>query len=119
MRYYIIILSELDSKDNDQKFADIIDNNKWEWWRYTALNWILATPDSVSTNQIINYAFEAYGPSFITALEITINDVGGIFPASKEYYESGGKNPFLWFNEIRDPKFIPRWEREKKEKDKK
>lgn len=109
MRIYILILSDIESRENDEAFSKIVNENKWEWWRRTALTWILATPDSVSTNEILNYAMQSYGATFLTVLEVNINDVGGMYP-SKGLPDN---IPFLWFDKIRDPNFVPRWVREK------
>lgn len=108
MRIYIVILSDIKSVECDQKFSDLVKTNNWEWWRYTALNWILATPDTVSTNDVLTNAIESYGVSFITILEVSINDVAGLFP-SNEIQDQ----PFVWFNTIKDSTYIPKWERVK------
>lgn len=110
MRIYILILSDIKSIDNDKEFSEIVKDAKWEWWRYTALTWILATPDNVSTNNIISEAAKCYGPSFLTVLEVSINDFGGLYP-SKDLTDI---NPFEWFERIRSSEYKPRWEREKK-----
>lgn len=106
MRTYIVILSEINSVGNDRDFSNFIQKNNWEWWRYTELNWIIATPDSVPTNQILNAAIEAYGASFITVLEVTVNDVAGMFPINEIE-----NSPANWFNEIKSPDHIPKWDR--------
>lgn len=111
MRTYIIILSDIPSKAADLKFATYVENNKFEFWRYTPLNWILLTPDTVSTNMINAAVVEAYGPIFSCSLEVKINDFAGIMPTKKEINEA--MNPFRWFRAIKEPAFIPRWEKEK------
>lgn len=117
MRTYIIILSDIKSNDSDSKFSKFVNENKFDFWRYTALNWILLTPDSVSTNDLTIKIRECYGVIFQCVLEININDVGGIFPTSKENIEDA-KIPFQWFYKIKEPNFVPRWEKESKTKEK-
>lgn len=109
MRFYIIILSDIPDQECDFKFAKKIQECKFEWWRRTALNWILATPDKVSTNEITSYVVESYGLIFSTILEVNINDVGGVYPTIKSKIEEG--TPFDWFRRIKDPSFIPAWEK--------
>lgn len=115
MRTYIIILSEIKDQDSDRKFADFVNKNKFDYWRYTALNWILLTPNSVSTNTLIAEISESYGAIFQCVLEISINDIGGIFPHQKGDVPIGW-SPFNWFYEIKKPNFVPRWEKESSEK---
>ena len=110
MRIYNVILSHLPQESSDFKFAKTINDNKFEWWRYTMQNWIIATPDNISTNQIMTYTLDAYGAVFFVILEITINDVGGIFPSKKGDLKEG--TPFEWFYKIKDPSFVPKWEKE-------
>ncbi|CAI9673182.1 hypothetical protein [Elizabethkingia anophelis] len=107
MRLYVVILSDIKAIDNDEKFAKYVFNNNFEYWRYMALNWILATPDHISTNDIVGNLFDAYGSIFFTVLEVTINDFGGIFPSNKKLE---GQTPFDWFNKIKDKSFVPQWE---------
>jgi hypothetical protein len=109
MRTYIIILSEIKDQVSDKKFSDFINENKFDYWRYTAFNFILLTPDTVSTNQLVAKITESYGVNFQCVLEININDVGGLFPTNNPNIIT----PFQWFHEIKKPSFIPRWEKEK------
>jgi hypothetical protein len=117
MKTYIIILSDVKEEDCDIKFAKFVNDNRFEYWRYTALNWILLTPDSISTNQIITKITESYGPIFQCVLEIDINDVGGLFPHKKGSVPKGW-SPFLWFKKMKDPNFIPNWEKERTQDEK-
>ncbi len=111
MRTYIIILSEIKDENSDLKFSEFVNNNKFDYWRYTALNWILLTPDSVSTNTLTLEITKSYGAIFQCVLEISINDIGGIFPHKKGEVPEGW-SPFNWFYEIKKETFIPRWEKE-------
>lgn len=116
MRTYIIILGDIPNIDCDAKFGEYVNKNKFDFWRYTPLNWILLTPDHISTNMINTAVVDAYGASsFICCLEITINDIAGIFPVSGDLakeIEKSKWSPFQWFHTIKDSKFIPRWEKE-------
>lgn len=107
------MLSDIKDKSNDEKFSKFVTENEFDYWRYTALNWILLTPDTVSTNQLITQITDSYGAIFQCVLEININDVGGVFPHKKGEVPEGW-SPFLWFHKIKSPDFIPRWEKEKK-----
>jgi len=110
MRTYIIILSNIPNEESDNKFGKYINDNKLDYWRYTPLNYIILTPDFITTTVLILELRNAYGSMFLSVLEIDIKDVGGIFPSNSEF---DGWTPFQWFKKIRDPKFIPRWEKEK------
>lgn len=111
MRFYLVMLNDLGDGKEDLMFRDYIMENNFEYWRYYAYSWILATPKSVSTNDILMKMIDCYGSVFSTVIEISINDVAGIFPsANKEL------NPFSWFNEIRKKDYIPKWEKVKTEK---
>ena len=109
MRIYIVILSDIKTQECDINFAKKIEELNFEWWRYTALNWIIATPVTIATNEIISYGVEAYGAEFSTVLEVSINDVGGIFPTNKKNIDANTTNPFEWFYKIKDPNFKPKW----------
>lgn len=111
MRTYIVILSDIPNQSCDYKFANRINESKFEWWRRTPLCWVIATPDIVSTNQIISIVVESYGPIFSTVLEVSIKDVGGVYPSTKKEIKD---IPFAWFNIIKDKNFIPSWEKETK-----
>lgn len=113
MRTYIIILPSIPSDECDLNFSNFLTENKFEWWRYTALNWILATPDSVSTNFLMAKTTQIYNVPFLCVLEVDIKDVGGFFPMSKEAVEQAPKgwSPFNWFYQIKDPKYVKNWER--------
>lgn len=111
MRFYLIILSDIIGDQDDLKFSEYVQNSKFEYWRYTALNWILATPNNVSTNMILAQVIQAYGHGFNVVLEISINDVAGVFPGSKEL---PAVNPFAWFNLIRENGYVPKWEQKEK-----
>ena len=113
MRTYIIILSDIKEQDSDKKFSDFVHKSKFDYWRYTPLNWVLLTPNTVSTNQLVAEITKAYGAIFQCVLEISINDIGGIFPHKKGEVPLGF-SPFNWFFEIKKPDFIPRWKREAK-----
>ena len=113
-RIYNIILSDISSTDADFAFGKLIKEKKFEWWRYTPLNWILVTPVSVSTNQIIQYVLESYGATnSYFVLEIEINDVGGMIPGYKERGDTSEnlKTPFVFFHSINNPKYIFPWEK--------
>lgn len=112
MRTYLIILSNITSVECDKKFADYVNKNKFDFWRYTSLNWILLTPDDISTNMINTAVIQAYGVGFICCMEIKINDVAGIFPTNNPEAAKSGWSPFNWFNQIKSTDFIPRWKRE-------
>ena len=111
MRFYLILLSEIHNQTADEKFFKQVFSKKWEWWRYFPLSIILATPQDVYTNTLIAMLTESYGPSFFTVMEIDIKDVGGVMPGNKKDLEKG-KTPLSWFYHLRDPKYIPKWERE-------
>lgn len=107
MRTYIVILDSIPSTQADSKFAEMMKKNKFEWWRYTALNWIVITPDTYGTSTLLKEAFLAYGEkTFIVVLEININDAGGAIPPTYP-----GLNVLAWFEKIKDPSFIPAWEK--------
>lgn len=116
-RIYNIILTNLVSEEADSKFANIIKDNNFEWWRYTPLTWILITPINVSTNQIIKYVLDSYGTStFSCVLEIDINDFGGVMPQfiTKDSPQSvKATTPFTFFQKIASSDFTPKWEKEK------
>lgn len=114
MRFYLINLSEIPSESCDKKFFKKVFDNKLEWWRYFPLSFILATPDDLYTNTLSSWILNSYGAIFFTVIEIDIKDVGGAFPTKFEYFKKGGVNPFDWFKMIRAPKYIPKWEKEKK-----
>ncbi len=111
MRTYLIILGHIPSEEHDKKFFSIVTENKFDYWRYTAFNWILATPDTISTNFLISKITEAYGAVFTCVMEIDIRDVGGIFPTN-EPVTNQSWTPFQWFHKIKDPKFVPAWEKD-------
>lgn len=111
MRTYLINLSNIPSSEADGKFFKKVFEEKLEWWRYFPLSFILLTPDNIYTNTLTTWLFDSYGAIFFTVMEIQIKDIGGIFPAPKEYYEKDGKNPFAWFTEINKPDFVPKWEK--------
>lgn len=109
MRTYIVILSAIPNKAADEKFAAYIEKNKFDFWRYTALTWIVITPDNVSTNMLNAAVYEAYRVPFVCCLEVTINDVAGIWATSNDPL----LNPFQWFKTIKERGYVPRWEKEK------
>ncbi|WGQ15562.1 hypothetical protein [Sphingobacterium faecium] len=113
MRIYLVTISDIPSFESDEKFKDFIVENKYEWWRYMPLVWALATPDSVTTNSLIAKITECYGAIFSFVLEIDVKDVGGVYPASKEMVENmpKGWTPFEWFAKVRDPNYVPSWNR--------
>lgn len=115
MRTYIIILSDIKGKDSDKKFSEFVHENKFDYWRYTSLNWVLLTPDTVSTNKLVSELTKAYGSIFQCVLEVSINDIGGVFPHKKGEVPEGW-SPFNWFHQIKKPDFIPRWEKEAENK---
>lgn len=111
-RIYMIILSEIKSVDADCAFAKLIQDKKFDWWRRTALNWIVVTPITISTNNMISYLSETYGvDNSFFVLEININDFGGIVSSSKEDPNNNLASPFIFFNYINSPDYIPAWER--------
>lgn len=121
MRTYLINLIDIPSESADKKFFDKVKKHNFEWWRYFPLSFILLTPDDIYTNTLTAWIAECYGTIFFSVMEIDIKDVGGIFPAfgiKKEDIEKDINkipNPFSWFYIIRDPKFVPKWERVKSE----
>ena len=120
MRTYNIILSDIPNIECDAKFGEYVNKNKLDFWRYTSLNWILLTPDNISTNMLIGEVVNAYGAIFFCVLEIQINDAGGILPGNEEMVKEIEKTkwtPFQWFNHIKDPKFVPRWIKESSKKE--
>ncbi|WP_343524385.1 hypothetical protein [Pedobacter sp.] len=110
MRLYSIILGDILIPENDKKFSDFVMQKRFDYWRYTPLHWILLTPDDVFTNQLVHDVYKAYGNIVFCVLEISIKDVGGMFPmygnipASKNLW-----TPFHWFENIKRPDFVPKW----------
>lgn len=117
-RIYNIILSNIETETADSNFAKLVMDKKFEWWRYTALSWILITPVSVSTKQITTYIVDTYGkessPFFI--FEIDINDVGGIVRTISNNPEDVAiaRAPFIFFQKIKNPDYIFNWEKQDK-----
>jgi hypothetical protein len=109
MRLYLITLSNINAVESDLTFAEYVNKNKFDYWRYFALNWILLTPDKISTNMLITEMVKAYGTIAFYVMEINIKDIGGVFPMNGE--PPKGWTPFNWFSEIINPEFIPRWEK--------
>lgn len=115
MRTYLILIGSVEFEEQHMEFKKYIDAKKYDWWRYTPLEWILLTPKHVSSNELLMEVQKAYGTTFITVLEININDIAGIFPFNsneKHLLPEPDWTPFKWFQNIRDENFIPRWERE-------
>jgi len=113
MRTYVISLSDLPSKEADQKFLDFIEKSKFEWWRYIPTTIVLATPDSISTNFLLSILTDCYGTLFFLVFEVNINDVGGVFPISKEIMDNMPKDwsPVFWFDSLKSKDYIPKWEK--------
>lgn len=115
-RIYLIILGNIKDQNCDTEFAKYVNENNFEYWRYTPLNWIILTPITVSINMVNAEVAKAYRPTFITCLEININDVAGIFPTTLEMREEMQEtkwSPFIWFHKIKKPSFKPKWEKVK------
>ncbi|MBB2951952.1 hypothetical protein [Sphingobacterium sp. JUb56] len=113
MRIYLVTISA-PSNEADEKFMKFIEDKNLEWWRYMPTVWGLATPDTLSTNEILFKVQACYGTTFSFVLEVEIKDVAGMFPMSKEMKDSvpEGWSPFTWFSNIRDKTFVPKWEKE-------
>lgn len=110
-RIYSIVLSDI-STEGDLKFAKLIKEKKFEWWRYTALNWFLITPTTVSTNDILRFLVETYGVTdSCFVFEIYINDFGGLLRSPNTSNEGSEINPFVFFQRLKEPDFVPIWEK--------
>lgn len=120
MRTYLINLIDIPSETADKKFFDKVRSHNFEWWRYFPLSFILLTPDNIYTNTLTSWLVECYGVIFFTVMEIDIKDIGGLYPAYEIKNDdvknaNNIPNPFTWFHIIKDPKFVPKWERVKKD----
>jgi len=113
MKIHLVTLSNIPSKAVDKKFKDYIDKNKFEWWRYMALVWAVATPDDVTTNDIMIAVNECYGPVFSFVIEVDVKDMAGMFPGPNSIDVPKDWNPFAWFRDVKKPEYVPRWIREK------
>jgi hypothetical protein len=112
-RTFVIMLSDITNQEDDAKFAEYIEENNFEYWRRTPLNWILLTPQTTTLEEIINATHNAYGQIFISAFRVNILGYGGAYRKLKSNLE---ESPFKWFNDIKDENFIPKWEaKEQKE----
>ncbi|MFC4477407.1 hypothetical protein [Flavobacterium chungangensis] len=106
MNTYIIILGEITNKIGDEKFANFVDTNNFEFWRHTPLNWILLTPKNVKLDTINRELKKAYGQVFICVLKVAIEGFAGHYLAKRRE-----DNPFNWFKDIYIKEgFVPKWE---------
>ena len=115
MKTFIIILSDIPNQDSDSKFADYISENNFEFWRHTPLNWILLTPDEITTVDINKSVMEAYGKKiFICVLQVDIKGYAGVF--QKPLMPTAEiESPFSWFQDLfKTNDFVPKWEANKK-----
>lgn len=109
MKTFIVILSDIPNADSDMKFSQYVFKNKFEWWRYTALAWIIATPNSIKTTDIHSKVQSFYNGTINCVLEVDINSWAGFGPVVNS---ENGKESFLyWFRKIKDKTYKPSWER--------
>ncbi|AJA67304.1 hypothetical protein MYRA21_0060 [Myroides sp. A21] len=108
-RIYNVVLTDIRNIEDDYKFSKFIEDKRLNWWRYSPLCWILVTPITVSTNDVLLKAVEAYGPEdIIFVFEIDINDFAGILPKVNPWKNSK-LTPFNFFNDLRDSKMKFNW----------
>ena len=112
MKIFTIILGDIPLNDSDVRFIKFIESNKLEWWRYTPLNFFLATPNNIMTEVVHENVMKCY-PNVISAVFlIDIKEWQGIGPSLTHL---GEPVSFLhWFDKIASKDFIPKWESEKR-----
>lgn len=112
MKFFIVLISDIPSQSNDKTFVQFINKNGIEYWRYFALNWILATPDSFEVSTILKETMEAYGGGIHAAVfEADIKTMMGVLPVyNKPMNEL--HHAFTWFETMRNKDYKPKWERE-------
>lgn len=116
MKIFSIILGNIPSQFSDLNFGHFLEASKLEWWRYTPLNYFIATPDYYNTKMIFEIVKRCY-PGVISAVfEVKVLDWYGAGPI----VEDQGKDvSFLyWFEKITDKNFIPAWKRAETDKPK-
>lgn len=106
MKFFVILLSDIKSATCENDFKNFVDRHKLEWWRYTPLNWILATPDTMQIHTIAQAVADAYGLTVCSILQVNIEDFAGVYAQNPK----GNGNPFDWFFKLRQKAYIPRWE---------
>lgn len=125
MRMYIIILGDIQDLDNDVKFKEIVDENKFEYWRFVPLNWIIATPYSVDVQTVIGYVGQAYKgtPKFV--FEVDVKDMAASIPPqffmdtdtkdidyqNSTESKSLRRSMFGWFTLLKSKGYVPKWDR--------
>ena len=111
-KVFTVIMTDIDSYSNDVLFSQDIMEQKFEWWRYSPLNWLLLTPPTTTLKDIISFVYKSYGgDNFFCVLEIDIKDVGGIIPKDRPGVLKDGRDPFAFFeNIIKSDKYKFKWE---------
>lgn len=114
MKIFSVILGDIPGNFSDISFGNFLNSFRLEWWRYTPLNYFIATPNSYDAKKIFEHVKLSY-PGVITAVfEVNVLDWYGIGPIIQD----DGKNvSFLyWFEKITDKNYKPAWERNDEEK---
>lgn len=110
MKIFNIILGDIPNNIANLSFNQFIEQNKIEWWRYTALTYFIATPDSYDVKKIHEQVMTCFPNVISVVFEIDIKNWQGIGPTVQD---DGKSVSFLfWFEKIKDPNFIPAWERD-------
>lgn len=110
MRIYSIVLSDISNQISDISMMIFIEDWQLEYWRHTALNWFLVTPDELDIEKVINYVCGIYNDEDVVGVfEIDIKKFGGKSP--KMISHEGEHDVFQFFRKLAQPEYIPRWEK--------
>jgi len=114
MKIFSVILGDIPNSFSDLSFGQFLSSFRLEWWRYTPLNYFIATPDSYNAKIIYEYVRMSY-PNVVSAVfEVNVLDWYGNGPIVKD---NGKEVSFLyWFEKITNKDFKPAWERSDSEK---
>lgn len=102
-------MGDIPNSFSDISFGQFLNSFRLEWWRYTPLNYFIATPDSYDPKTIFEQVKKSY-PGVVSAVfEVNVLDWYGTGPIVKDH---GREVSFLyWFEKITDKDFKPAWER--------
>ena len=110
MKIFLVYTSTPGSNVNDDEIIAYINSSKFDWWRYNNYDWILVTPDNISTNQILEKFRQFYENTVIGVFDIDINNYSGYGPLI-EYADGSKSSIFDFFRALKSDNYIPGWER--------
>lgn len=109
MKIFLLIYNEINGSNIRANLTlfSFLEQNKFEWWKYSQDSIFIATPDSYDTEILEKMLIHLFPTAITAVIEVDVKKWSGKGPA--QTYKGNSVSFLFWFEKISDPNYIPAW----------